>query len=734
MSNNESQEQLFFWLYLGWSICSLCLQYAHAKTKHAMDIGACVLMSLAVGFVAFSSVGVHITTSNGDTWLGQCSTMTVIQEAGVEELLTSATKRDYSESDAGRARADIEAGKCIVDDACSSLEKSTYGLLGVLGLLALCQVCCLSSLRCVQVKSVNMATLSLWMVHVLLFLVFWTSCSVSDSSVEKPFWLALLIWSVIMTAALTFYGVAKNIMDTVMKAQIGIAVGFVALAAIMVHITFTNGDMVLRGCTEFERCHWWSNGMSPVVPCSNYWSRLREDTCSSTRCGGHGLCVGFKYTGGCVCSPSFTGRFCESPVAINTNKAEVAIVFGLQGTFEDTSNPNSAVDDDATLHTPEYFATLNFASPSVQTSIVNLCEDLSALANVVQTQSIMCFMSDFRDWRHARGETFPVPSYLFLSKFKEWLSTDGGQYFRHVGFDRNVLTGSSYRLSFAKITFRSHLSKFESGFVALPTFNAIEQLLMDFNAKSGLASLGTPAYQTSDLWIKMFTEVSAVNGIMYALVIVALFSFVTIFAFTGHVRMACIVVSCVFSMLFTILGYFKMVGWSLGVVEAVSALNLIGSSVDYSLHIAEAFVECSQQNRSSLNLFGRTALVTQALTKIGVSVLHAAVTTLLSVVCLLFCRVTLFVKFGQIIMVSVFVSIVFALVPLPAMLGLYGPKRFRRSFKRQLMMLAALVSLGIVLLVMLYSMDRAGHIDLRGPAGEPLFGRTERVDNGLLEA
>ena len=162
------------------------MSVCHARTKHAMDIGACVLMSLAVGFVAFSSVGVHITTSNGDTWLGQCSTMTVIQEAGVEELLTGATKRDYSESDAGRARADIEAGKCIVDDACSSLEKSTYGLLGVLGLLALCQVCCLSSLRCIQfAKSVNMATLSLWMVHVLLFLAFWTSCSLSDSSVEK---------------------------------------------------------------------------------------------------------------------------------------------------------------------------------------------------------------------------------------------------------------------------------------------------------------------------------------------------------------------------------------------------------------------------------------------------------------------------------------------------------------------------------------------------------------------
>ena len=85
---------------------------------------------------------------------------------------------------------------------------------------------------------------------------------------------------------------------------------------------------------------------------------------------------------------------------------------------------------------------------------------------------------------------------------------------------------------------------------------------------------------------------------------------------------------------------------------------------------------------SSRDPLGRSALVTQALTIIGVSVSHAACTTFLSVICLLFCNITLFVQFGQIIMISVFVSIFFALVPLPAMLGLYGPKKFRYGLHR----------------------------------------------------
>ena len=33
-----------------------------------------------------------------------------------------------------------------------------------------------------------------------------------------------------------------------------------------------------------------------------------------------------------------------------------------------------------------------------------------------------------------------------------------------------------------------------------------------------------------------------------------------------------------------------------GIVEAVAISILLGSSVDYSLHIAESFVECSHEN------------------------------------------------------------------------------------------------------------------------------------------
>merc|ERR1711988_1906441 len=349
-------------------------------------------------------------------------------------------------------------------------------------------------------------------------------------------------------------------------------------------------------------------------------------------------------------------------------------------------------------------------------------------------------MHDFRGWVNQQaGEVFPVPEDRFLQLLTDWLMKDGGKYFRHVGFHRKAgaaaagtsLTagGQVSDVAWARISFYTELSPHAPGFTALPVFNEIESFVHVMNLEAPVSLKTAPAMQVSSLWIKMFTEVSAINGVIYAILIIASCSFLTIFVFTGHSRMAGIVVATVFGMLATILGCFKAAGWTLGIVEAVSALVLIGSSVDYSLHVAESFVECSQMNRVTAHPFkmGRAALVTQALTRIGVSVLHAATTTFLSVVCLIFCNVVLFIKFGQIIAVSVAISICFALVPLGSLLGLCGPRSFRHSFKRQVSMLMLIGLLLLLTIITVYALDKSGHIDVTGPAGEPLFGRKARV-------
>jgi hypothetical protein len=47
-------------------------------------------------------------------------------------------------------------------------------------------------------------------------------------------------------------------------------------------------------------------------------------------------------------------------------------------------------------------------------------------------------------------------------------------------------------------------------------------------------------------------------------------------------------------------------------------------------------------------------------------------------------------------------------------------------------MLLSLTVLGLLSLMVVYSMDASGQINVVGPAGEPLFGRKIRVENGAF--
>ena len=116
-------------------------------------------------------------------------------------------------------------------------------------------------------------------------------------------------------------------------------------------------------------------------------------------------------------------------------------------------------------------------------------------------------MTDFRSYIRSKGQEFPVARNFFVEEMKSWLATVGGKYFMHVGFERNSVTGSVTRMQFGRISVYSQLSKFEAGFTALDTFNQIENLVADQNDHAPQLCK-SPAFQTSSLWIKMFTEIS----------------------------------------------------------------------------------------------------------------------------------------------------------------------------------------------------------------------------------
>ena len=50
-------------------------------------------------------------------------------------------------------------------------------------------------------------------------------------------------------------------------------------------------------------------------------------------------------------------------------------------------------------------------------------------------------------------------------------------------------------------------------------------------------------------------------------------------------------------MIVCILGLMQLFGWEMGVIESVSITVLVGLSVDYVVHLANSYIECTKTGR-----------------------------------------------------------------------------------------------------------------------------------------
>ena len=59
----------------------------------------------------------------------------------------------------------------------------------------------------------------------------------------------------------------------------------------------------------------------------------------------------------------------------------------------------------------------------------------------------------------------------------------------------------------------------------------------------------------------------------------------------------------ILGILVTLLGLFKIFGWTLGIIEAVSLSILVGNSLDYCIHLSEGYMATDQRHLAFLAQF-----------------------------------------------------------------------------------------------------------------------------------
>jgi len=111
----------------------------------------------------------------------------------------------------------------------------------------------------------------------------------------------------------------------------------------------------------------------------------------------------------------------------------------------------------------------------------------------------------------------------------------------------------------------------------------------------------------------------------------------------------------------------EIIGWTLGVIESIAIVILIGFSVDYAVHLANHYVESVYEDR-----FRR---MEEALSSMGISIFSGAITTIGSGIFLFFATLVFFQKFAVLIIGTIGFSLFFSLVFFSALNHLIGPQK-----------------------------------------------------------
>lgn len=114
----------------------------------------------------------------------------------------------------------------------------------------------------------------------------------------------------------------------------------------------------------------------------------------------------------------------------------------------------------------------------------------------------------------------------------------------------------------------------------------------------------------------------------------------------------------------------------MGIVEAVSITILVGLSVDFILHLAEAFTKSPFHARGDRG--------EDAVARLGAAVSAAGVTTFIAVIPMLGCTVQIMYKFGVIIPVCIVLSLFYSLHMFVPLIMQFGPQGSDMGFLRGL--------------------------------------------------
>mmetsp|Transcript_19464 Transcript_19464/g.26917 ORF Transcript_19464/g.26917 Transcript_19464/m.26917 type:complete len:464 (-) Transcript_19464:102-1493(-) len=412
-----------------------------------------------------------------------------------------------------------------------------------------------------------------------------------------------------------------------------------------------------------------STGSSPSSVCFSFWALSLQCSWSRRR---------NRTTG----SPRTT--FCRNSYRTRTtsSRSRWRIQSAKSGLFGDSRWDQ---EDRGTLY---YDTSFSLSERASQESLIETCRLLktaecsaSKCGNgmLARYGEVKCFMEGFGAWLATFNEILPLsPPQHFTDRLFSYSNSEEAKfnYTNMVGFvldpecsgpdcvtdEQGRMFGLKFARMMANSTFEDPLPFKNTD----PIYDEWEKFVKTRNEASPEAL--NKAFQVSYTWNSADTQRALVAIVMSGMGITFALAFVVLIVATGNLVLALISIVTIAGIVLTVLGVGAklIMGWSLDVTESISAVILIGLSVDYCVHLAHAYKESPSSKRGDR--------MRDALTTMGISVTAGAVTTFLAGAFLFGAVLPFFNKFGFIVVFTVISSYCWSMFFFTAACAAIGPE------------------------------------------------------------
>uniref|UniRef100_A0A8B9HJ22 Dispatched RND transporter family member 3 n=1 Tax=Astyanax mexicanus TaxID=7994 RepID=A0A8B9HJ22_ASTMX len=355
------------------------------------------------------------------------------------------------------------------------------------------------------------------------------------------------------------------------------------------------------------------------------------------------------------CSGGGCGKPAVRPL-VDTG-AMVFVVFGILGVNRTQHADNHVIGDlGSVIYDPD-FDLFNEIGHLCQ-----LCKAISANTQLVKPGGAQCLpsgnsLSSILPVLHPDCHSLPEPNLLPGQLSHGAVGMQGG------------------RVHWISMAFESTTYKGKSSFQTHSDFVQWESFLQEQLASLPQSSALRRGFQTCQHWKQIFMEIIGVESALYSLLLSLAICIASVAVFTAHPLLLLPILLSILGVVCLVVAVMYWLGWEMGAVEAISLSILVGSSVDYCLHLVEGYLLAGDMTDPSTKRQERTV---EAVNHVGVAIVSSAVTTVISTVPLFFCVIVPFSKFGQIVAINTAISILFTLVVTTALLATIGPSDFSR--------------------------------------------------------